>query len=243
MPPAATPKGNGQLRIAAASDLQFALDEIIIAFERIHPAAAISVKYGSSGSFFAQLANEAPFDLFLSADVDYARRLVEQGHAAPNGDFSYARGHIVVWVLNDSPQSFQQPGLEFLRSGEVQKIAIANPKTAPYGRAAVAALKSLGVYDAVATKLVYGDSVAQAAQMVESGAADAGIIALSLVVSPALRDKGRYWQVPDGAHPPLVQGGVVLSWARDAPLAGEFRDFLLSGDGTSILRQFGFDTQ
>ena len=241
MPPAAAPRGNGQLRIAAASDLQFALDEIRIAFERIHPAAVISVKYGSSGSFFAQLANEAPFDLFLSADIDYARRLVEQGHGTPNGDFAYARGHIIVWVLNDSPRSFKQPDFEFLRSGAVQKIAIANPKTAPYGRAAVAALKHLEVYDAVEPKLVYGDSVAQAAQMVESGAADAGVIALSLVVSPALRDRGRYWPVPDGAHPPLVQGGVVLKRAQDITLAGEFRDFLLSGQGVSILRQFGFN--
>jgi molybdate transport system substrate-binding protein len=123
----------------------------------------------------------------------------------------------------------------------VQKIAIANPKTAPYGRAAVAALKNLGIYEAVESKLVYADSVAQAAQMVESGAADAGIIALSLAVSPAMRDKGRYWQVPDGAHPPIVQAGVVLRWAQDPVLAREFRDFLLSGNAMSILKSFGFD--
>lgn len=239
--PAESPKGNGQLRIAAASDLKFALDEVRRAFEKLHSGTTITVTYGSSGSFFAQLANEAPFDLFLSADIDYARRLVEQGQGAPNGDFAYARGHLVVWVLKDSPHRIEPHGFEFLREEGVQKIAIANPKTAPYGRAAVAALKSLGVYDTVEPKLVYGDNVAQAAQIVESGAADAGIIALSLAVSPTLQDRGRYWQVPDAAHPPLVQGGVVLRWAQDARLAGEFRDFLLSGAGKSILRQFGFE--
>ena len=241
IPSTAAPQGNGQLRIAAASDLKFALDDVRSAFVRLHPGAAVTVTYGSSGSFFAQLANEAPFDLFLSADIDYARRLVEQGQGAPNSDFAYARGHIVIWVPKDSPYRVEQTGFEFLHAGDVQKVAIANPKTAPYGRAAVAALKSLGVYNAVEPKLVYGESVAQAAQMVESGAADAGIIALSLAVSPAMRDQGRYWQVPDGAHSPLVQGGVVLRWAQDAALAGEFRDFLLSGAGTSILMQFGFE--
>ncbi len=234
-------KGAVQLRIAAASDLRFALDEVRGAFERIHPEATVTVTYGSSGSFFAQLANQAPFDLFLSADIDYARRLVEQGQGAPHGDFAYARGHIVVWVQKDSPLAVESRGLGVLREEGVQKIAVANPKTAPYGRAAVAALKSLGAYEAVLPKLVYGDNVAQTAQMVESGAADAGIIALSLAVSPAMRDKGRYWQVPESAHPPLVQGGVVLRWAQDARLAGEFRDFLLSGAGKSILKKFGFD--
>ena len=235
------PQGTGQLRIAAASDLQFALGEVCSAFERTHPGAAITMQFGSSGSFFAQLTDEAPFDLFLSADIDFARRLVEQGQAAPGSDFTYAQGHIVVWELQDSPQPVEQRGIETLREAGVQKIAIANPKTAPYGRAAVAALKSLGVYDAVEPKLVYGENVAQTAQMVESGAADLGIIALSLAVSPALRDKGRYWPVPGSAHPPIVQGGNILRWAQDAALAGEFRDFLLSGAGQSILSQFGFD--
>ena len=239
--PADSPKGNGQLRIAAASDLKFALDEVRGAFERLHPGSKVTVTYGSSGSFFSQLANEAPFDLFLSADIDYARRLVEQGQGARNSDFAYARGHIVVCVPKDSPHLTEQSGLEFLREERVQKIAIANPKTAPYGRAAVAALKNLGVYDAVEPKLVYGDNVSQAAQMVESGAADVGIIALSLAVSPAMRDQGKYWHVPESTYPPLVQEGVILRWAQDASLAGEFRDFLLSGAGTSILKQFGFD--
>ncbi|HEY2252144.1 MAG TPA: molybdate ABC transporter substrate-binding protein [Planctomycetaceae bacterium] len=239
--PETATKGNGQLRIAAASDLKFALEEVRNKFASLHPGSTITLTYGSSGSFFAQLANEAPFDLFLAADLDYARRLVKQGQGAPQGDFTYARGHVVVWVSKDSPYLVEKPGIEFLREAGVQKIAIANPKTAPYGRAAVAALESLKVYDAVEPKLVYGENVAQAAQMVESGAADAGLIALSLAVSPNLRDKGRHWQVPDGAYPPLVQAGVILRWVQDPALANEFRDFLLSSAGTTILKQFGFD--
>lgn len=240
-PNSASTKGNRQLRIAAASDLKFALEEVRGKFSSLHPGSTITITYGSSGSIFAQLANEAPFDLFLAADIDYARRLVEQGQGVRDGDFAYARGHVVVWIPKDSPHLTENIGMEFLREKGVQRIAIANPKTAPYGRAAVAALKSLGVYDAVEPKLVYGENIAQAAQMVESSAADAGIIALSLAVSPALQDKGRYWKVPDSVHPPLVQGGVILRWAQDAALANDFRDFLLSGEGASILKQFGFD--
>lgn len=240
-PETAPTKGNGQLRIAAASDLKFALEEVRNQFVSLHPGSTITLTFGSSGSFFAQLANEAPFDLFLAADLDYARRLVEQGQGAPQGDFAYARGHVVVWVPKDSAYLVEKPGIEFLREAGVQKIAVANPKTAPYGRAAVAALESLKMYEAVEAKLVYGENVAQTAQMVESGAADAGLIALSLAVSPNLRDKGRHWQVPDGAYPPLVQGGVILRWAQGPALANEFRDFLLSGAGTKILKQFGFD--
>ena len=236
----ASTAGRGQLRIAAASDLKFALEEVQTSFGQTHPGAAVSVTFGSSGSFFAQLSNDAPFDLFLSADIDYARRLAELGRGVPGSAFPYARGHIVLWTRTDSTYDLDRNGLTGLRDGGVQKIAIANPKTAPYGRAAVAALQNLGLYEAVEPKLVYGENVAQAAQMVESGAADLGIIALSLAVSPALRDRGRYWLIPDASYPPIIQGGVILSWAKDAALAGEFREFLLGGAGASILERFGF---
>jgi len=132
-------------------------------------------------------------------------------------------------------------GLEIVRDEAVQRIAVANPKHAPYGRAAVAALKSAALSEAVESRLVYGENIAQTAQMVESGAADVGIIALSLAVSPALRDKGKYWRIPGNSHPPIVQGGVVLRWAQDAALANAFREFLMGTDGAAILRQYGFE--
>lgn len=243
--PAAPPEGGttntGELRIAAAADLKFALPELVAAFERVQARATITVTYGSSGNFFAQLSQEAPFDLFLSADIDYPKKLVEQGRGAANSAFEYATGHIVLWVPRDSALDVENETIEILREPAVRKIAIANPKTAPYGRAAVAALEALGVFDDIEARLVYGENVSQTAQMIESGAADAGIIALSLAVSPAMLDKGRWWRIPDGAHPPIVQGGVILSWARDSKLAGEFREFLLSGTGAAIFRRFGFE--
>ncbi len=249
-PGAATPKtetaageksqGPRSLRIAAASDLRFALPDIVAAFERLHPEATVTVTYGSSGNFFAQLSNEAPFDLFLSADSAYPWQLVEQGRAKPGADFGYATGHIVLWTPKGSPLDIEKKGIEILGDPSVQKIAIANPRTAPYGRAAVAALHSLGVYEAVESRLVYGENVALTAQMVESGAADVGIIALSLVVAPAMQGKGRHWLIPETSHPPIEQAGVILSWAQDAALADAFRDYLLSGAGADVLRQFGF---
>src|SRR5262245_32521821 len=245
-PPAAPPSAESvkpphELRIAAAADLKFALVDLIAAFEKSHPDATITVTTGSSGNFFAQLTNEAPFDLFLSADVEYPRKLVEQGQGIKDSTFEYATGFIVLWAPKDSPLEIEGKGIEILRDESVKKIAIANPQHAPYGRAAMAALERLGVAEAVQPKLVKGQNIAETAQMVESGAADAGIIALSLAVSPALRDKGKYWRIPAGAHAPIIQGGVVLRWAEDASLANDFRAFLLSTGGQDILRQYGFE--
>jgi molybdate transport system substrate-binding protein len=234
-------KAGSELRIAAAADLKFALVDLVTAFEEHHPDATITVTPGSSGNFFAQLSNEAPFDLFLSADIEYPHKLVEQGQGVRGTEFKYGVGYIVFWAPKDSALDVEGKGLEIVRDDAVQRIAVANPKHAPYGRAAVAALKSAALYETVESRLVYGENIAQTAQMVESGAADVGIIALSLAVSPALRDKGKYWRIPGNSHPPIVQGGVVLRWAQDAALANEFRAFLMSAAGAAILRQYGFD--
>jgi molybdate transport system substrate-binding protein len=236
-----SPAAKHELRIAAAADLKFALDELVVAFKVGHPDSVVTVTSGSSGNLFAQLSNEAPFDLFLSADIDYPRKLIEQGQGVKGSDFNYATGHLVFWTMNESPIDVSARGIEVVRDDAVQKIAIANPRTAPYGRAAVAALKYLGVYDAVESRLVFGENVAQAAQMVESQGADVGIIALSLALSPALRTRGKYWPVPGNSHPPIVQGGVVLRWAQDAALAAAFCDFLVSAEGRAILKRFGFE--
>jgi len=226
--------------IAAASDLKFALDDIVLAFERQHPDISVGVTYGASGMFFAQLLSRAPFDLFLSADVEYPRKLVEQGQAEKTTEFLYAIGHLVVWVPQSSPLDVDALGIRTVIDPAVRRVAIANPRHAPYGRAAEAALKSLKVYDAVQDRLVFGESVAQAAQFVSSAAADAGIIALSLALSPPLRDTGRFWRVPADAHPPLEQGGVILSWARDRAAAEEVRRFMTGAAGRAILERYGF---
>jgi molybdate transport system substrate-binding protein len=228
------------LTIAAASDLKFALDELIAAFGQPHAGIDVKVTYGSSGNLFAQLSNEAPFDMFFSADLGYPRKLIEAGQASKESEFQYAVGHLIVWVPRDSPLDLETRGGAVLTDPAVKKIAIANPAHAPYGRAAEASLRTLGVYESVKDKLVLGENVAQAAQFAASGNADVGVIALSLALSPPMRGEGRFWTVPEEWHPRLDQGGVILNWARDADAALEFRAFVLGEEGKTILRGHGF---
>jgi len=231
--------GAQKLTVAAAADLRFALDELVLQFRAAHPAEDLAITYGSSGNFFAQIQNGAPFDVFLSADVDYPRRLVAASLASKDSLFLYGAGRIVVWVPAGSPLDPAALGIHLLEAASVRHIAIANPQHAPYGRAAVAALRSLGVYDRVAPKLVLGENIAQAFEFVESGAAEVGIVALSLALAPAARTHGRYWEVPQEAYPKIEQGGVILSRAPAGP-AARFRAFLLSEEARRILKQYGF---
>ena len=235
------PRGSTRLvRVAAAADLKFALDDLIAVFSTQHPDIMVHVSYGSSGTFFAQLSNRAPFDIFFSADVDYPRQLIAQGLAAQETPFLYAVGRLVVWVPRTSALDVARLGMQVLGEASVRKIAIANPRHAPYGRAAEAAMKTLGIYEAVRERIVYGENIAQTAQFVQTGAADIGIIALSLAVAPALKDSGRYWEVPLKSYPRIEQGGVILSWASDRAAAQLLQDFVLGPDGKAILRQYGF---
>jgi molybdate transport system substrate-binding protein len=229
-----------EVAVAAAADLKFALPDVVAAFGRQRPDVAVKVTYGSSGNFFTQLSNQAPFDLFLSADIDYPRKLIEQGRAVPGSEFVYAVGHLVVWVPNGSPLDLDALGLRAVLDPAVRKVAIANPRHAPYGRAANAALRHSGVYEQVKDRLVLGDNIAQTAQFVESGAADVGVIALSLALAPAMRDKGRYWSVPLDAYPRLEQGGVILTWAKDQDATQALRAFIMGEGGRAILPKYGF---
>jgi molybdate transport system substrate-binding protein len=222
------------IRVAAAADLQFALDELIEEFQRQHPQITVKVSYGSSGSFFAQLVQRAPFDMFFSADMDYPKRLREQGLALPETEFLYAVGRIVLWGNSETR------GIGAVFEPAVQKIALANPQHAPYGRAAEAALKSLGVYDAVREKFVFGENVAQAAQFVQAGVAQLGVIALSLALAPPLRERGHFWEFPLESYPRMEQGGVILRWVRDRASAELLRAFVLSDQGRMIFKDYGF---
>jgi molybdate transport system substrate-binding protein len=234
------PERGRVVSVAAAADLEFALDEIAADFERTHPGVSIEVVYGSSGNFHAQLSNRAPFDLFLSADIEYPRKLIQAGHADEESQFLYAVGQIVVWAPASSALDVENRGVEALLDERARKIAIANPRHAPYGRAAESALRSLGVYDGVKDRLVFGENVAQTAHFVESGAADIGVIALSLAMAPAMRDKGRYWLIPLDAYPRMEQGGVILNWAKDREAAEDLRALLMSTGGRATLARYGF---
>jgi molybdate transport system substrate-binding protein len=228
------------LRIAAASDLRYALDELIAAWRAQHPASVAEPSYGSSGTLFAQISAGAPFDLFFSADAAYPRQLETAGLAIVGSTRIYAVGRIVLWVRRSSTLDVDMRGLEALTDPSVRKIAIADPEHAPYGKAAVAAMRSRGIYDVVAPKLVLGENVSQAAQFVESGNADAGIIALSLALAPPLQDEGRYALVPVESYPRLDQAAVALKGAADAQAAAAFLDFVLGPDGRAVLDGNGF---
>jgi molybdate transport system substrate-binding protein len=236
------PPGKSLVRVAAASDLRFALADVITAFNQAEPGVKVEATFGASGNLSTQLVNGAPFDVFLSADRSFAHRLVEAQLADAESEFAYATGQLVVWVRSESPLDLNTAGVQAVADPQVKKIAIANPEHAPYGRAAVAALKSLELYDKVSDRLVLGENVAQAAQFVESGAADVGLIAMSLAVAPTMKDKGRYLAVPADAYPALEQTGVILEAAGDAAAARRFCDFLASTAGQEILARFGFQS-
>jgi len=227
-----------EIRVAAAADLKFALDELDAQYEK-QTGKKIDVSYGSSGNFFAQIQNGAPFDLLLSADIEYPRKLEAAGLAEPGTLYEYAVGRIVIWMPADARADLAKLGWKALLEPGVERIAIANPEHAPYGRAAVAALRNAGVYEQVRRRLVYGENIAQAAQFVASGSAQAGILALSLAVSPPMRD-GKRWEIPADMHPPIEQGAIIVKSAKDKEGARAFLAFLKSDAGRKILESYGF---
>ena len=231
-----------RLRVAAASDLRLAMDDLAAGWTAAHPEIEISVTYGSSGTLFSQIIEGAPYDIFFSADAELPRRLEDTGRAREGATRLYAIGRICLWVRSESSLDVISRGLSALTEGSVEAVAIANPEHAPYGRAAVAALQAAGLYDLVKTRLVLGENVSQAAQFVDSGGADAGIIALSLALSPPLSESGRHVVVPSDSYPPLEQGVLILSSTADPEIAGatEFVDFVLGPRGRAVLDRYGF---
>lgn len=227
-----------ELRVAAAADLKFAMADLAAQFEK-QTRTQVDVTYGSSGNFFSQLQNGAPFDLFFSADIEYPQKLETAGLAEPGTLYKYAVGRIVIWTPPDSRVDLAKQGWKALLDKSVEKIAIANPEHAPYGRAAVAALQKAGIYEDVKGKLVYGENISQAAQFVQSGNAQAGIVAMSLAVSPGMRD-GKLWEIPAEMHPALQQGAIVLKDARNKTSARAFLEFVKSAAGQVIFAKYGF---
>ena len=239
-PTANTGAETSTLNLAVASSVQFAMEDLLKAFQAAHPELTVKATYGSSGNFFAQIQNQAPFDIFLAADMDYPDKLVKAGLALDEKAFLYAIGGLVLWVPKASPIDVEKLGITALNDPTVKKIAMANPKLAPYGSAAEAAMKSLKVYEQAEPKLVLGENITQTAQFAESGAADIGFLALSHAVSPKMKDKGRWWEVPADAFPAIEQGMVILKRTSNAAAARAFREFLLGSAGGNVLESQGF---
>jgi molybdate transport system substrate-binding protein len=228
-----------EITVAAAADLSSALPDIIAKYKS-ETGLDVRLTLGASGNLTTQIRNGAPFDVFFSADEDYPRQLIDAGLAESDSLYRYAVGRLVLWVPNDVPVDVQKLGINTLLDPAVKKISIANPQHAPYGRAAESALRHFGIYDQVSSRLVLGENVSQAAQFVESGNAQAGLIALSHALSPALKSKGRYWTVPLDAYPALNQAAVVLTRSRNQAAARKFLEFVRSPEAASLLASYGF---
>jgi molybdate transport system substrate-binding protein len=236
--PRAATRPCGTVTVAAASDLTYAMDEIAVNFKKA-TGCTVRLSMGSSGNFLTQIENGAPFDVFFSADIEYPKKLETEGFAAPGSTYLYAIGKIVLWTQKDSRVDVSR-GFAALRDPAVQKIAIANPDHAPYGRAAEQALRQAGVYEAVKGRLVLGENISQTAEFVESGNADAGIVALSLVLSPALKDKGRAWNIPENLYTPIQQGAVVVRAAANPEGALQFLNYIKMPATAALLERYGF---
>jgi molybdate transport system substrate-binding protein len=225
------------IRVAAAADLKFAMDELAKEFES-KTGTKVDITTGSSGNFCAQIQSGAPFDLFFSADMDYPQQLEASGFADPGTLYEYALGRIVIWTPATTPMDVAKDKWKTLLDTHIQKIAIANPSLAPYGRAAAAALQKAGIYEKVKSKLVYGENISQAAQFVQSGNAQAGIIAQSLALSPGMKD-GKVWEIPPEMHPPIEQGVILLKGVHNKAEALKFLNFVKSAVGRTILEKHG----
>lgn len=233
----AMPMHGQTVRVAAAADLQYAMGELASQFEKQNGIKVIA-SYGSSGNFRSQIQNGAPFDLFFSADAEYPKQLVAAGVGDAESLTVYAHGHLVLWAAGDEKLGMAEKGLEILKDARVQRIAIANPELAPYGRAAVAALKNAGLYETVKAKLIFGENISQAAQFAQSGSAQVGILALSLAFADSMKN-GETWQVPADLCPVLEQVAIIVHASANKKTAQAFLDFVKSRGGQQILTKYG----
>lgn len=225
------------LNVAVAANVQYAFDDIAAEFKK-ETGISIKASYGASGKFTTQIMNGAPFDVFLSADMDFPAKLAEGGFASGKAK-PYAYGTLVLWTMKDLDL---KNWANTLTGDKVARIAIANPKAAPYGREAIRALAHYKIDKAVEPKLVYGESISQATQFVGTQAADVGFTAKSVVIAPELKGQGRWVEVPKKAYEPIAQGVVILKQAdkNDPAAAKRFYDFLSSKKARAVFQRFGY---
>ncbi|MDP1524610.1 MAG: molybdate ABC transporter substrate-binding protein [Rhodocyclaceae bacterium] len=225
-----------KVTVAAAADLKFALEEVVATFNRTHPGKTVETIYGSSGKFYTQIRQGAPFDMYFSADIAYPRLLEKDGFAASPTE-RYAIGRIVLW---SQTRDASKMTLADLAAPSIRKIAIANPKHAPYGKRAEEALRVAGVWDTVQDRLVLGENIAQTAQFVQTGNADIGIIALALALNKELAVKGGYALIDDKLHESLDQGFIITKRAAANKLAKQFAAYMGSPEARRIMVNYGF---
>jgi molybdate transport system substrate-binding protein len=233
---AATPTAARQIHVAAAADLQPVMPALAAAYEHA-TGVKVVVSFGSSATLAAQILNGEPLDLFLGADFTFPEKVVAAGLADTKSPIAYANGTLVLWARKDS--QFQPLHLEVLSDERLKSVAIANELHAPYGRAAVAALKSLKLYDKVQPKLVVAENISQTAQFVESGNAEVGLISLTAASTEHFKQVGTYVLLPPGSYPKIVQYGVILQASPARSDAHAFMDWLTSPPIQENLRKYG----
>lgn len=229
---------NNRVSVAAAANLVYALDALNAAFHATAPDVEVTVATGASGSLVAQITHGAPYDVFLSADMDYPRALIAAGQADAASLLPFATGRLVAWTVN--PAVPLDSVSTALQHPATRKIAVANVESAPYGRAAKQALEQLGLWNDLSAKFVFGENITQTAQFVESGGADLGFVALSLVLSPALQSHGRWIAVPEELYAPLTQGAVLTRRGQSNAAAARYLAFLQSDAAREVLARFGY---
>lgn len=223
-----------QTNVAVAANFTEAANEIGAAFKAETGHEAV-FSFGATGQLYTQITQDAPFEVFLSADNVRTVKAVDEGFAVKGSDFTYAVGRIVLW----SADAALVKGEETLRTGTFAKIAVANPETAPYGAAAVEAMKALGVHDGLQARIVQGTNIAQTFQFVETGNAELGFVALSQI---AAGDKGSRWVVPAELHTPINQDAVLLKKGEQSAAAKAFLDFLKGPAAAAIIEKYGYGT-
>lgn len=223
------------VKIAAAADLRYAMDEVVKEYKENNAVANIEVIYGSSGNAFTQISNGAPFDIYFSADIMYPQKLKEAGLTLTEPKL-YAIGRIVLWSANLDVSK----GLSVLTDKPNIKIATANPEHAPYGQRSVESLKFYKLYEKVEKQLVFGENISQAAQFCLTGNADAGLIALSLVLSPSMSNQGKYFLIDEKSHRPLEQAYVILNQAKENKEVFPFAAFISSPAARNNFEKYGF---
>ncbi|MFA7070157.1 MAG: molybdate ABC transporter substrate-binding protein [Sulfurimonas sp.] len=223
--------------IFVASSAKDAMSEVTSEFKKLHPQSDVRLNFGASGKAYAQFSNGFVYDLFFSADNTYTAKIVSDGGAISEPKV-YAKG-VIALLVND--KKYLKDKVEALKDSTIKHISIANPKVAPYGAAAIQILKSYGIYDEVREKLVLGENIGQSVQFVDSGAAEAGLVALSLIKNKKPKDS--YMVIDGSKFSPLDQSFVITKYAKDKPLAKEFGDFVVSDKAKEIFKKYGFGVE
>jgi molybdate transport system substrate-binding protein len=226
-----------EVKAAVAANFTAAIRKLTPAFEQ-KTGHKLLASFGATGQLYAQIKNGAPFDVFLSADDTTPQKLIAEGDGVAGSYFIYARGRLALW--SNQPGYVDDQGA-ILKSDKYTKIAIANPKAAPYGQAAIDALTTLKLLDVISPRFVVGENIAQTQQFVSSGNVPLGFIALAQVKSLAPEDRGSWWVVPASLHKPIDQGAVLLKKSASDAAAKVFLDFLKSPEAVTIIRELGYE--